>query len=146
LTEFFTSLGELMSQQFEDGHAVLDLQVPHITVTWDARQTEQMFMNLLQNAVQAMQDKGGGTVTVSARTEADRVIVEVRDTGVGIRDEDKPKCSLHSSRLKEHGTGLGLPISQKIASFHNGVITYESSEGVGTTFTVNMQRIINPVV
>ncbi|MCE5193332.1 MAG: ATP-binding protein [Candidatus Cryosericum sp.] len=146
LTEFFTSLGDLMSQQFEDGHAVLDLQVPHITVTWDARQTEQMFMNLLQNAVQSMQDKGGGTVTVSARTEADRVIVEVRDTGVGIRDEDKPKMFTPFFTTKEHGTGLGLPISQKIASFHNGVITYESSEGVGTTFTVNMQRIINPVV
>jgi len=146
LTEFFTSLGELMNQQLEDGHAVLDLQVPHITVTWDARQTEQMFMNLLQNAIQSMQDKGGGTVTVGARTEADRVIVEVHDAGVGIRDEDKPKMFTPFFTTKEHGTGLGLPISQKIASFHNGVITYNSSEGVGTTFTVNMQRIISSAV
>lgn len=146
LAEFFGSLGELMSQQLEEGHAVLDLQVPHITVTWDARQTEQMFMNLLQNAIQSLQDKNGGTVTVVARTDADRVIVEVRDTGVGIRDEDKPKMFTPFFTTKEHGTGLGLPISQKIASIHNGVITYESSAGVGTTFTVNMQRVVNPAV
>ncbi|MGB9665925.1 MAG: sensor histidine kinase [Candidatus Cryosericum sp.] len=146
LAEFFGSLGELMNQQFEEGHAVLDLQVPHITVTWDARQTEQMFMNLLQNAIQALQDKNGGAVTVVARTDADRVIVEVRDTGVGIRDEDKPKMFTPFFTTKEHGTGLGLPISQKIASIHNGVITYESSAGVGTTFTVNMQRVVNPAV
>lgn len=146
LLEFFTSLGDLMTQQFQDAHAVLDLQVPRISVTWDARQTEQMFMNLFQNAIQAMQEKGGGTVTVVARTEADRVIVEVHDTGVGIRDEDKPKMFTPFFTTKEHGTGLGLPISQKIASFHNGVITYQSAAGTGTTFTVNMQRIIVPAV
>jgi len=146
LREFFASLGELMVQQFKDGHATLDLQVPQVMVTWDARQTEQMFMNLLQNAIQSMQDKEDGTVTVTAQTEADRVIVEIRDVGVGIRNEDRPKMFTPFFTTKEHGTGLGLPISQKIASFHNGVITYESTEGAGTTFTVNMQRIINPGV
>lgn len=146
LREFFASLGELMAQQFKDGHATLDLQVPQVMVTWDARQTEQMFMNLLQNAIQSMQDKEGGTVTVTAKTEADRVIVEVRDVGVGIKNEDRPKMFTPFFTTKEHGTGLGLPISQKIASFHNGVITYESTEGAGTTFTVNMQRIIDPGV
>jgi C4-dicarboxylate-specific signal transduction histidine kinase len=105
-----------------------------------------MFMNLLQNAVQSMQDKSGGTVTVAARTEADRVILEVRDVGAGIRNEDRPKMFTPFFTTKEHGTGLGLPISQKIASLHNGVITYKSTEGAGTTFTVNMQRIINPDV
>jgi signal transduction histidine kinase len=146
LRVFFVSLGELMVQQFKDGHATLDLQVPQIMVTWDARQTEQMFMNLLQNAIQSMQDKEDGTVTVTAKTEADRVMVEIRDVGVGIRNEDRPKMFTPFFTTKEHGTGLGLPISQKIASFHNGVITYESTEGAGTTFTVNMRRIINPGV
>jgi signal transduction histidine kinase len=146
LREFFASLGELMTQQFEDGHATLDLQVPQVVVTWDARQTEQMFMNLLQNAIQSMQGKSGGTVTVTARTEADRVIVDVRDVGTGIRAEDRSKMFTPFFTTKEHGTGLGLPISQKIASFHNGAITYQSTEGAGATFTVNMQRIINPTV
>lgn len=143
---FFESMGELMARQFEDSHARLDLRIPQIMVTWDARQTEQMFMNLLQNAIQSMQDKGGGTVTVSARIEGDRVIVEVQDTGAGIRDEDKPKMFTPFFTTKEHGTGLGLPISQKIASFHNGVITYQSAKGTGTTFIVNMQRIVTPGV
>ena len=143
---FFGSMGELMTQQFQDGHATLDLEVPQVMVTWDARQTEQMFMNLLQNAIQSMQDRGGGIVTVTAMVEADRVIVDVRDVGAGIRDEDKPKMFTPFFTTKEHGTGLGLPISQKIASFHNVVITYESTEGVGTTFTVNMQRTINASV
>ena len=146
LQEFFASLGELMAEQFKDGHTTLDLQVPQVMVTWDARQTEQMFINLLQNAIQSMQDKEDGAVTVTAKTDADRVIVEVRDVGVGIKNEDRPKMFTPFFTTKEHGTGLGLPISQKIASFHNGVITYESTEGAGTTFIVNMQRIINPGV
>ena len=131
-----------MTQQFRDGNATLDLQVPPLTVTWDARQTEQLFMNLLQNAVQAMQDKGGGTVTVTAEPEGDRVVVRVADTGVGIRDEDRPKVFTPFFTTKEHGTGLGLSISQKIASAHNGIITYETTEGIGTTFVVNMQRVV----
>lgn len=146
LRGFFDSLGELMSQQFADGHATLNLQVPSLTVTWDARQAEQLFMNLFQNAVQSMHDKESGVVTVTARSEADRVIVEIQDTGVGIREEDKPKMFTPFFTTKEHGTGLGLPISQKIASFHNGVITYDSTEGKGTTFTVNMARTIKTSV
>ena len=142
LHESFVALGDLMTQQFRDGNATLDLQVPPLTVTWDARQTEQLFMNLLQNAVQAMQDKGGGTVTVTAEPEGDRVVVRVADTGVGIRDEDRPKVFTPFFTTKEHGTGLGLSISQKIASAHNGIITYETTEGIGTTFVVNMQRVV----
>lgn len=146
LQEFFKSLGNLMSQQFRDGHATLELDIPQIEVIWDARQTEQLFMNLLQNAVQAMQGKNGGTVIVSATTEGERIIVNVHDTGVGIREEDKPHMFTPFFTTKEHGTGLGLPISQKIASFHDGIITYESTEGEGATFTVNMAHIIKSSV
>lgn len=146
LRESLASLGDLMAQQFQDGNATLDLQVPPVLVTWDARQTEQLFMNLLQNAVQAMQDKGGGTVTVTAESEGDHVIVRVADTGVGIRDEDRPKVFTPFFTTKEHGTGLGLSISQKIAAAHNGIITYETTEGMGTTFVVSMQRIVKSEV
>jgi signal transduction histidine kinase len=142
LREFFQTLGEVMVKQFEDGHAQLDLQVPDLQVTWDARQAEQMFMNLLQNAIQSMADKAGGTVTVAAAAEADRVIVRVSDTGIGIKKDDRPRMFTPFFTTKEHGTGLGLPISQKIASFHNGVITFDSAEGQGTTFTVNLARAI----
>ncbi len=146
LQEFFRSLGDLMSPQFQNAHAALELDVPHIEVTWDARQTEQMFMNLLQNAVQSMEEKGGGTVSITAATDGERVVIHIHDTGTGIKEEDKPHMFTPFFTTKEHGTGLGLPISQKIASLHDGIITYESTEGTGTTFTVTMARTIKSSV
>ena len=142
LRGFFEGLGELMHQQFEDEHVALNIEVPSMTVTWDARQSEQLFMNLFQNGVQSLHGMQDGCVSVAAHTEADRVLVEVRDNGVGIREEDKPKMFTPFFTTKEHGTGLGLPISQKIAALHNGVITFESSEGRGATFTVNLSKVV----
>lgn len=142
LRGFFEGLGELMRQQFEDEHVALNIEVPSMTVTWDARQSEQLFMNLFQNGIQSLHGMQNGCVSVVAHTEADRVFVEVRDSGVGIREEDKPKMFTPFFTTKEHGTGLGLPISQKIAALHNGVITFESSEGHGAMFTVNLSKVV----
>lgn len=100
----------------------------------------QVFMNLLVNASQAMIEEG--TLTVRTRADGAVVSIEISDTGVGIPDEIKPKLfeSFFTTKPLGEGTGLGLHITQQIIREHGGEIQLESEVGKGTTF-----RIILPV-
>ncbi len=98
---------------------------------------QQVFLNLIINAVQAM--PRGGTLTVKAVKDAeDRIVVMVQDNGVGISSEDLPHIFDPFFTTKEvgRGTGLGLSVSYGIIKKHGGRITVDSSAGNGSTFFV----------
>jgi two-component system, NtrC family, sensor kinase len=101
------------------------------------QQINQLFMNLLVNAVQAI--RGPGTLTVRTRAlDDDRVQVEIEDTGTGIPAENlerifEPGFTTKGARV---GMGLGLLISQQIVEEHGGRIVVRSTVGQGTAFTV----------
>ncbi|MBW1913966.1 MAG: transporter substrate-binding domain-containing protein [Deltaproteobacteria bacterium] len=105
----------------------------------DENQIQQLLVNLILNAIQAMQDDG--ILTICARYDGDgenrEIILEVEDTGIGVTDEDLPRIfdPFFTSR-KEKGFGLGLFISRVIVEKHNGRISARSNEGLGTVFTV----------
>ncbi|MEJ2678077.1 MAG: ATP-binding protein [Gemmatimonadota bacterium] len=101
-------------------------------------QLNQVFMNLLVNAVHAMPD--GGTITVRTRAEDDHVFVEIEDTGTGIAGANlkrifEPGFTTKGSRV---GMGLGLLIVRQIVDRHGGQIGVESEPGRGTTFTITL--------
>jgi signal transduction histidine kinase len=99
----------------------------------------QVLLNLVVNAAQAIEDEG--VVTVRSRSERDRVLVEVHDTGHGIRPEDRPKIFKAGFTTKPigEGTGIGLTISREIIEDqHGGQIGFESESGRGTTFYVRV--------
>jgi len=98
----------------------------------------QVFMNLIHNAVQAMDD--GGTLTVRTRTESDGVVVEIEDTGRGISPESLERIFDPGFTTKERrvGMGLGLAISKQITDHHGGEISARSTVGVGTTFRLRL--------
>ena len=99
---------------------------------------QQVFLNLLINAIQAMRD--GGTLAVRARTEngGQWLKVEVADTGIGIDPEDLPHIfePFYTTKEVGRGTGLGLSVSYSIAQKHGGHIEVKSQKGAGSTFTV----------
>ena len=100
---------------------------------------EQVVINLIQNACQALPNKEKGIVVASTyNAEKDSVIIEVRDEGVGIPDEALPHIMdpFYTTRRSNGGTGLGLSVSANIVKDHGGRITVESQRGVGTAFTV----------
>ncbi len=98
----------------------------------------QVWSNLIQNAVQAMDHEG--TLTISLKQIDDNVQVCVSDTGSGIPDDiiDKIFEPLFSTKAIGEGTGLGLDIAKRIVERHNGTIEVISEVGKGTTFTVSL--------
>ena len=96
----------------------------------------QVFLNLVTNAAQATGDNG--EITLTTTQQEDSVKIEVQDNGKGISAEDIDKIFDPFFTTKEigQGTGLGLSIVQRIISEHGGTITVDSTEGVGTCFTV----------
>ncbi|MEW6657954.1 MAG: HAMP domain-containing sensor histidine kinase [Thermodesulfobacteriota bacterium] len=99
---------------------------------------QQIFLNLLINAIQAMRD--GGLLTIRAQTEdgGHWLKVEVEDTGIGIEPEDLPHIfePFYTTKEVGRGTGLGLSVSYSIAQKHGGHIEVKSQKGLGSTFTV----------
>jgi two-component system NtrC family sensor kinase len=105
-------------------------------VTADARQIQQVLLNLLTNASQAMTPSGGGSLRIRTRAESDRVLLEVTDSGPGIPQEVRAHIFEPFFTTKADGTGLGLSVSYGIIAAHGGTITIPRSSAEGTTFRV----------
>jgi PAS domain S-box-containing protein len=107
----------------------------HLTATpIDATQMQQVLVNLVKNAMQAMTT--GGTLTLQTGENNDNVWVSVADTGGGIPQEQISRIFEPFYTTKKKGSGLGLMIVQRIVRAHNGRIELESHVGRGTTFRV----------
>lgn len=106
----------------------------------DATLMRQSFLNLLINATEALDGKGTITVHVEAPLESNHVRVQVEDDGRGIPTGLAPKIFFPFFTTKTHGTGLGLSLVQKIVLAHNGRIEVQSTEGLGTRFTVTLPK------
>ncbi|RVU32326.1 sensor histidine kinase [Neptunomonas marina] len=101
-------------------------------------QLNQVFMNLIVNASQAIQ--GSGDIFISTQSEDSCVVIKVRDTGSGMDERTKKSLfnPFFTTKPAGKGTGLGLSISHGIVEKHGGVISVESQVGEGTTFTVRL--------
>jgi signal transduction histidine kinase len=100
----------------------------------DATQLQQVLVNLVKNAIQAMTT--GGTLTLQTGETGDSVWVSVADTGGGIPQEQISRIFEPFYTTKKKGTGLGLMIVQRIIRAHNGRVEVESHAGRGATFRI----------
>jgi two-component system NtrC family sensor kinase len=109
-------------------------------VVGDARQLQQVCLNLVSNAIQAMVTLGGGKLFVSTKSEDGKVVLEMRDTGPGIPDGAMAHIfePFFTTKGEGEGTGLGLSVSYGIVSAHGGKIEVASSSPAGTTFRVTL--------
>jgi two-component system NtrC family sensor kinase len=130
----------LKAREFElEGIAIVrdyDPGLPDILL--DRDKIRQVFLNLINNAGDAMAK--GGTVTVTTRRHDDTIRVSVKDTGVGIPAEivDKIFNPFFTTKEVGKGTGLGLSVSLNIVKSLGGTINVQSIEGAGTVFTVTL--------
>ncbi len=105
---------------------------------------QQVLMNLILNARQAMLPKGG-TLTIGARRDTASVRIEIADTGCGIEQPDLAKIfqpffttRTEPSQAARHGAGLGLAFCKRVVEAHNGAISVDSQPGCQTTFTITL--------
>jgi two-component system, sporulation sensor kinase E len=130
-----------LKQQFEERKISVVLDVPAAvpSVALDVNQMEQVYFNLIKNALEAMQD--GGTISIAVTADDNDVAIAFRDSGHGMTAEQLAHLFVAHRTTKEKGSGLGLMISSRIVHDHGGTIGAESKVGEGTVFTVKLPRL-----
>jgi two-component system NtrC family sensor kinase len=132
----------LVSKQalFFNINVVQDLAPELPGVIADGSQFQQVFMNILMNAVQAMDERGTITIVTRHRRAGNAVEVAISDTGHGIPPEqiDRIFDPFFTTKASGRGTGLGLSIAYGIVTTHRGTISVHSEVGKGSTFTIRM--------
>ena len=142
LADTLQHIVNLLEPKAEEQGLALELKLPEDLplVQADERSMEEVFTNLISNAINYSPE--GGTVAIAASKHMEFVEVQVSDTGVGIAAEELPKIFDKFYRVKHPqtrqviGTGLGLSIVKGVIEAHRGSVEVESTPGVGTTFTV----------
>jgi C4-dicarboxylate-specific signal transduction histidine kinase len=118
----------------------LDPDIPDLLGSED--QLQQVFMNLVSNATEAMETTGGGVLSIEAShvLSEDSLQINLRDTGPGIPQENIPKLfePFFTTKKKGKGVGLGLSVAYGIIQEHGGSIYVKSELGEGTTFQVTL--------
>lgn len=112
----------------------IDLQDSDIEIKCDSRKMESVFINLILNAIQAI-DKNQGKITIRARKEGDFVAIDFEDTGPGIPEKIIDDIFDPLVTTKERGTGLGLSSCKNIIEQHGGSISAKNNP---TIFTVKL--------
>ncbi|MGW6490708.1 HAMP domain-containing sensor histidine kinase [Streptomyces sp. NPDC055056] len=116
----------------------------------DPVRMRQTLGNLMSNAIR--HTPAGGTVTLRARRQDDRIVLEVSDTGAGIEPEDLPHVfdrfwrAEKSRSRRTGGSGLGLAIVRQLVTAHGGTVTVSSTAGAGSVFAVHLPCVEGPVV
>jgi two-component system sensor histidine kinase HupT/HoxJ len=121
----------------ETFQVVLELPVP-LPIIGNADQLQQVVMNLVQNAADAILAGKPGRLTVTGRCERGRAVVEFADNGPGITPDDLPKLfdPFFTTKPVGKGMGLGLAISYGIVEQHDGTLVAASAPGGGAVFTL----------
>ncbi len=118
----------------------IDLYAPRPVVMSDESQIQQMLLNIITNALDAMEKKGTLRISIENFHNDDTLLIKVEDTGYGIKDEDKDKIfdPFYTTKPVGKGTGLGLSISQVIIERMRGTIEIHSEENIGTAIYIKL--------
>ena len=131
----------LVSSQVPAGVEILRAVPEDIVIPMDAQRMQEVFINLLINALQALKD-GSGRISITARADAEngQAVITVADTGAGIAPDDLARIfdPFFTTKDVGKGTGLGLSIVFGIVEQHQGEIGVESAPGQGTSFIVRL--------
>ncbi|MBI4386186.1 MAG: response regulator [Elusimicrobia bacterium] len=132
----------LVQYDFRHAHLAIKMNVSEdpLWVFGDAAQIEQVFLNIVTNARQAMEGKKDGVLEIQAKEAGQRVSIRFKDHGCGISPENLSRIfdPFFTTKPVGKGTGLGLSVSYGIIQQHKGMIRVESRPGAGSTFIVEL--------
>ena len=133
LTEIINAVKNLLTEKIRKQNITFSLRLPSepVQLTMDMNQLYQILLNILLNAMDAMD--AGGTITLTARTRQNVLRITITDDGEGMSPEILEQIWNTFFTTKPNGTGLGLPIVQRLVKENDGRIKLESTLGQGTT-------------
>lgn len=137
--DLFENLNQLMAPTLEQKRIELEiiLKDPELMVQVDPNLVEQVLINLLVNAMEAVKDRPEPRITLFAATLAsNKVVLKISDNGTGIGEELMDKIFIPFFSTKKSGSGIGLSLCKQIMMLHKGNIQVHSVEGEGTAFTL----------
>ncbi len=111
------------------------VDIPHVALDWE--QFKRVMVNIIDNAIKAMNNKGSIVISLNVY-ENSKVIIEIADTGPGIKDEEKERLFLPYFSNRKGGTGLGLAIANKIVADHGGIILVKDNFPHGSIFAIEL--------
>ncbi|MGZ3929591.1 MAG: sensor histidine kinase, partial [Mucilaginibacter sp.] len=135
--DLFENLNSLMQPSLEKKHIELEivLRDPALAIEADINLLEQVMINLMVNAIDAVKEKEEPRISLSAEIQANnRVVVKVADNGSGIPTELLDKIFIPFFSTRKTGSGIGLSLCKQIMLLHKGNIQVQSAEGRGSAF------------
>ena len=139
IRELFANLHQLMLPSFEQKGIELEiiLRDPELSLEADPSLLEQVFINLIVNAMEAVKDKPDGKITLSAdHNTSGKTIVKIGDNGQGMPEELMDKIFIPFFTTKKNGSGIGLSLCKQIIMLHKGTLQVQSTVGKGTIFSI----------
>lgn len=139
VSEIFERSERLLKPRMEEKGIQCTTKVfpPDLMVTADPDMVDQVVINLILNAMDALKDKSDGKISILAvMSSSNRIVIEVSDNGAGIKPDILDKIFMPFFTSKKHGSGIGLSLSRQIMHLHKGSITVRSKPGEGSTFTL----------
>ncbi|HKJ69023.1 MAG TPA: ATP-binding protein [bacterium] len=137
--ELLERIHQLMSHRLQrsDIHFTIDVRPPTLTVTADRELIEQVLINLVTNAIQALEKQPDAHIILSGSLDdRGRVLIQIEDNGPGMKPDVLEKIFVPFFTTKADGTGIGLSFSRQIMHRHNGTISIRSEVGEGTVATL----------
>ena len=139
LIDLFEQVQQLMQPTLEKKQIALEiiLRDPFLTLEADADLLEQVLINLLLNAIDAVKEIENPKITISADTAVSgKTTIKITDNGAGIKNEILDKIFIPFFSTKKTGSGVGLSLSKQVMMLHKGTILAQSKEGEGTVFSL----------
>jgi signal transduction histidine kinase len=137
INRIVTNLLPLIQADAAKNHVAVSMDLGDVPdLNLDEKEIRQLVLNLVRNGIEAMSKHG--ELAIKTRRKRDRVVLTIKDRGMGIPPEVLKKLGTPFLTTKEKGTGLGLPISYRIAESHNAKIEIKTGKK-GTTFMVSFQ-------
>lgn len=140
ISSLFGNLTTLMAPTLDQKHIQLDtiLKDPQLEVMADTNLLEQVLINLMVNAIDAVKDVASPLITLSAYNDNGKITIRVADNGPGIDAETIDKIFIPFFSTKKTGSGIGLSLCKQIMLLHKGTIHVNSIPGKGTAFLITL--------
>lgn len=138
--DLFENVFQLLEPTLEQKGIALEiiLKNTNLSILADAHLLEQVMINLVLNAIEAVKDKAEPLITLSATREEARTEIRIADNGTGMPEEILDKIFIPFFSTRKKGSGIGLSICKQIVLLHKGTLQVRSKEGEGTVFMVGI--------